>query len=58
MFKQKVGKPLYQSEIMDKISTKKVWIGASTSIDIWLTMLSGGLITYLISTAYNKITRN
>ena len=46
MFKQKVGKPLYQSEIMDKISTKKVWIGASTSIDIRLTMLSGGLITY------------
>ncbi len=40
---QKVVKRLYQSEIMDKISTKKAWIGVSTSIDFWLRMLSRGL---------------
>ncbi len=39
---QKVVKRLYQSEIMDKISIKKAWIGVSTSIDFWLRMLKRG----------------
>ncbi|MBY7868490.1 hypothetical protein KW409_16365 [Vibrio fluvialis] len=36
----KVVKPLYQSEIIDKISIKKAWIGASTSLDTWLKKFS------------------
>ena len=47
MLTQKVAKPSYQSVIMDKISTNKVLIGVSISIDIWLKMLSQGLNTFV-----------